>query len=157
MSSNEFLNNEIKKIISDKKMEAPVNQAMAGAYVMGHFKGINLKILDLRSTSGIADLFVLGSANNHTQAAAMAEEISKQMRDNGFEAISREGLKQSTDWILLDYGDIIFHIFLESSRYVYDLDNLYSKATNIEIPEEYYYSDAATTTRPIGDDGRGYF
>ncbi|MCK6596314.1 MAG: ribosome silencing factor [Bacteriovoracaceae bacterium] len=157
MSTNEFLDKEIKKIIEDKKWEFPVNNAMAGAYVMGHFKGINLKILDLRSTSGIADLFVLGSATNQTQAAAMAEEISKQMRNNGYEAISKEGLKQTTDWILLDYGDIIFHVFLESSRYVYDLDNLYSKATTVEIPEEYYYSDSSTTTRPVGDDGRGYF
>ena len=156
MSNNEFLDKEIEKIIADKKLESPFNMAMAGAFVMGHFKGVNLKILDLRKVAGIADAFVIGSASNPMQASAMSEEISRQMRLHGHEAISREGFKQSADWILLDYGDIIFHVFLESHRYVYDLDSLYAKAENIEIPQEYYYSDNGTSTRPVGDD-RGYF
>ncbi len=158
MSSNEFVSNEVKKILADKNLKNPLNLAMAGAFVMGNFKGINLKVLDFQNSSSIADIFVIGSASNPMQASAMAEEISKQMRDNGFEALSREGLKQSTDWILLDYGDIIFHIFLESARYVYDLENLYSKAVSVEIPAEYYYSDTPSTTKPVGgSDGRGYF
>lgn len=156
MSSNEFLDKEIEKIINDKKYEAPFNMAMAGAFVMGHFKGVNLKILDLRKVAGIADAFLIGSASNPTQAAAMSEEIARQMRMHGHEAISREGFKQGADWILLDYGDIIFHVFLESHRYVYDLDSLYAKAESIEIPQEYYYADTPSSMKPVGDD-RGYF
>ncbi len=156
MSNNEFLDKEIEKIISDKKFESPFNMAMAAAFIMGHFKGVNLKILDLRKVAGIAETFVIGSASNPMQAQAMSEEISRQMRLHGYEAISREGFKESSDWILLDYGDIIFHVFLESHRYVYDLDSLYAKAESIEIPEEYYYADAPSSMKPVGDD-RGYF
>lgn len=156
MNNNEYLDKEIEKIINEKKYETPFNLAMAGAFIMGNYKGVNLKVLDLRNVAGIADVFVIGSASNPTQANAMSEEISRQMRIHGHEAISREGFKQSADWILLDYGDIIFHVFLESARHVYDLDTLYSKATSLEIPEEYYYSDMPSTTKPVGDD-RGYF
>lgn len=156
MSSKEFLDNEVTKIINDSKHESPLNFAMAGAFVMGNFKGLNLKILDLRNVAAIADIFVIGSATNPTQASAMSEEISRQMRLHGHEAISREGFKQSADWILLDYGDIIFHVFMETHRYIYDLDTLYAKAESIDIPQEYYYDDPANSIKPVGDD-RGYF
>ena len=156
--SREYVTKEVKAIIDDKKYEAPLNIAMAAAWVMGNFKGINLKVLDLRNVSGIADFFVIGSASNPTQAAAMAEEISHQMRMNGVEALSREGLKHSTDWILLDYGDIIIHVFHEPSRMVYDLDQLYKNAISVEIPESYYFSTPESERKTSGDDsGRNYF
>lgn len=154
--SRDYITKEFNKIINDKALEAPLNTAMAAAWVMGNFKGINLKILDLREISGIADFFVLGSATNPTQASAMAEEISTQMRLNGTEALSREGLKYSTDWILLDYGDIIIHVFTEAARSVYDLDHLYKNAVSIEIPNSYYFENPAGEINPVGDD-KGYF
>ena len=58
----------------------------------------------------------------------------------GYQAVSKEGWKADSDWILLDLGDIIVHIFLESSRSVYDLDNLWSESRPVEIPQEYYFS-----------------
>jgi ribosome-associated protein len=152
--SSDYVNSEVKKILSDKSLEVPLNQVMASAWVMGNFKGINLKVLDLRKTSTIADFFVIGSASNPTQMTAMAEEISHQMRLNGLEAISREGLKQSTDWILLDYGDFIAHVFSESARTIYDLDNLYKNATSVEIPESYYFT-APDTMNAVDD--KNYF
>lgn len=155
--SREYVTKEVTAIYNDKNFEAPLNVAMAAAWIMGNFKGINLKVLDLRKTSGISDFFVLGSAGNPTQAAAMAEEISFQMRNLGLEAISREGLKQSTDWILLDYGDVIIHVFHEPARMVYDLDTLYKNALSIEIPESYYFSTPESERRGGSDDGRNYF
>jgi ribosome-associated protein len=156
--SREYVTKEVQAIYNDKNFEAPLNIAMASAWIMGNFKGINLKVLDLRNKSGIADFFVLGSAGNPTQAAAMAEEISLQMRNLGIEAISREGLKHSTDWILLDYGDVIIHVFHEPARLVYDLDLLYKNALSVEIPESYYFSTPESERKGSGnDDGRNYF
>ncbi len=156
--SRDYVNKEVKSLLEDKKYEAPLNMAMAAAWIMGNFKGINLKILDLRNVSSIADFFVIGSAGNPTQATAMAEEISHQMRTNGFEALSKEGLKHSTNWILLDYGDIIIHVFHEPSRTVYDLDQLYKNALSVEIPEAFYFSTPEGERKPSGDDnGRNYF
>ena len=156
--SREYVTKEVQAIYNDKSFEAPLNIAMASAWIMGNFKGINLKVLDLQNKSGIADFFVLGSAGNPTQAAAMAEEISFQMRNLGIEALSREGLKHSTDWILLDYGDVIIHVFHEPSRMVYDLDTLYKNAVSVEIPESYYFSTPESERKGSGnDDGRNYF
>jgi ribosome-associated protein len=154
--SRDYITTEITKILNDKNLELPLNQAMASAWVMGNFKGINLKVLDLRKTSTIADFFVIGSASNPTQMTAMAEEISHQMRLAGVEALSKEGLKQSTDWILLDYGDFMAHVFSESARTIYDLDHLYKDAISIDIPDSYYFSSPdAETVSATGD--KNYF
>lgn len=154
--SREYITKEFSKIVNDKSFEAPLNKAMAIAWIMGNFKGINLKVLDLREVSTIADIFVIGSAGNPTQANAMAEEISTQMRLLGDEALSREGLKYSTDWILLDYSDIIVHVFTEAARNVYDLDHLYKNAVSLPIPDTYYFETPAGEINPVGDD-KGYF
>lgn len=156
--NRDYISKEVNAIVSDNNLEAPLNLAMASAWIMGNFKGINLKVLDLRNISGIADFFVLGSATNPTQASAMAEEISHQMRTLGNEALSREGLKTSTDWILLDYGDVIIHVFHEPSRTVYDLDNLYKNALTVDIPESYYFSTPEGERKSSNNnDGRDYF
>lgn len=155
--SREYVKKEVEAIYNDKNFAEPLNLAMAAAWIMGNFKGLNLKVLDLRNQSGIADVFVIGSAGNPTQATAMAEEISFQMRNLGIDAISREGLKHSTDWILLDYGDVIVHVFHEPSRTVYDLDLLYKNAISIDIPESYYFSTPESERKGGNDDGRNYF
>ncbi len=155
--SREYVTKEVEAIYKDKSFPEPLNMAMAAAWIMGNFKGLNLKVLDLNHSSSIADFFVIGSAGNPTQASAMAEEISLQMRNLGIEALSREGLKQNTDWILLDYGDVIVHVFHEPARTVYDLDQLYKNAVNIDIPESYYFSTPESARRGGGDDGRNYF
>jgi ribosome-associated protein len=154
--SRDYITKEFTKIMNDKSFEAPLNIAMASTWVMGNFKGINLKVLDLREVSTIADYFVIGSASNPVQANAMAEEISTQMRLLGHEALSREGLKYSTDWILLDYADVIVHVFTEAARSVYDLDNLYKAAVSLPIPETYYFETPIGEINPVGDD-KDYF
>lgn len=155
--NRDYINKEVSAIITDKTLEPPLNLAMASAWIMGNFKGLNLKILDLRLISGIADFFVLGSAGNPTQASSMAEEISVQMRLNGIEALSREGLKTNTDWILLDYGDVIVHVFHEPSRTAYDLEHLYKGALLVDIPDSYYFSTPEEERKNKNDGGRNYF
>ncbi len=155
--SRDYVTKEVAAIITDKHYEAPLNLAMASAWIMGNFKGLNLKVLDLRKVSGISDFFVIGSASNTTQASAMAEEISHQMRVNGIEALSKEGLKTNTDWILLDYGDVIVHVFHEPSRTVYDLEHLYKNALSVEIPESFYFSTPVNERKGGDDSGRNYF
>jgi ribosome-associated protein len=79
------------------------------------------------------------------------------MRNLGIEALSREGLKHNTDWILLDYADVIIHVFHEPARSVYDLDQLYKNANVVEIPESYYFSTPESARKGGNDDGRNYF
>ena len=61
--SRDYVTKEVAAIITDKHYEAPLNLAMASAWIMGNFKGLNLKVLDLRKVSGISDFFVIGSAS----------------------------------------------------------------------------------------------
>lgn len=138
--SNEFITKEVTTIVKNKELEYPLNIAMATAWILGNFKGINLKVLDVTKSSSLTDYFVLGSATNPTMAQSMADVIIKQMKDHGYEVISREGSKKGDDWILLDFGDIIVHVFLDISRNVYDLDNLWENAVEVEIPNSYYFS-----------------
>lgn len=141
MADNNYISTQIDKIINEEGYEFPQNLAMASAWILGNLKGVNLKVYDVRGKSSLADFFIVGSANNTTQANAMAEEIANQMRRHGHETISREGVKKEADWTLLDFGDIIIHIFLDLSRDSYSIDELWQDATPIDIPAEYYFSD----------------
>lgn len=154
--ASEFVNNEVDKILNDKKYPYPLNIAMASTWLLGNLKGVNLKVLDVAKQSSLADFFVLGSATNSTQAQSMAEEIIFQMKRAGHNIVSREGLAAGADWILLDVGDIIVHVFLESSRDAYNLDGLWCDAKHMPIPQDYYFSDD-DAARSSGNDDRGFF
>jgi len=154
MSSSEFIVKNVNEIINDKQYEFPLNMAMASTWVLGNFKALNLKVIDMRETTSLADYFVLASASNMNQAQAMASEISSQMLRLGYKVLSREGYNTNSDWILLDIGDVIIHIFQETSRDVYDLDNLWD-SPSIQIPNEYYYS--SDESEDDGSEDKGYF
>tara|TARA_R110002049_G_scaffold194867_2_gene363946 strand:+ start:290 stop:757 length:468 start_codon:yes stop_codon:yes gene_type:complete len=154
--SSEFINNQIDQIINDKNYPYPLNLAMASTWLIGNLKGVNLKVLDVAKQSSLADYFVMGSATNSISARAMADEVISQMKRAGHQIVSREGMSSTADWILLDIGDIIIHIFLDSSRNAYDLDSLWASAKSIDIPQEYYSSEQEEE-KPSGPDGRGFF
>ncbi|MDH5580835.1 MAG: ribosome silencing factor [Bdellovibrionales bacterium] len=152
--SNAYNNNEIDKIIDSEQFEFPLNIAMASAWVMGNLKGTNLKIYDVSNRTSLADYFILGSMSNAVQAKAAAEEISLQLKRLGYPSKSIEG-KDGADWILLDHGDVIVHIFVDISRDNYALDELWSDCKQVEIPQEYYFS--GTNDSDSSDSGENYF
>lgn len=151
--SRDYISQEVEKIFSDERYKFPLNMAMSTAWILGNYKGINLKILDMQENSSLSDYFILASATNLVQASSMAEEVLFQMKKKGFRALSSEGLKGS-DWVLLDLGDIIVHIFVGPAREVYDLDGLWKSSDNIAIPQEYYFS---SENPQQGPDNKGYF
>ncbi|MFZ8933823.1 MAG: ribosome silencing factor [Bacteriovoracaceae bacterium] len=152
--SNAYNNIEIDKIIDSEQFEFPLNIAMASAWVMGNLKGSNLKIYDMSEKSSLADYFVIGSMSNSVQANAAAEEISFQLKRLGYPSKSIEG-KDGADWVLLDHGDIIVHIFLDVSRDNYALDQLWGDCKQVEIPQEYYFSGSDESGN--NESGESYF
>ena len=136
--SNEFINKEIDEIMGDEAFEFPQNTAMSSAWILGNFKGTNLKVLKMSRDFSLTDFFVIGSAQNSTQSKAMADEICFQLKRFNMEVRSKES-DQNSEWTLLDFGDIIVHIFVEHARSTYDLESLWSNSTEIEIPQEYYF------------------
>ncbi len=137
--SNDYIDQQVNEIFENNDFIFPLNSAMAAAWILGNLKGINLKIYDVSKISSLGDYYVMGSATNIRQAHAMAEEICQQLKKHGMKIISTEG-KADSDWILIDLGDILVHIFLEVSRGNYNLETLWEEATPIEIPNSYYFS-----------------
>ncbi len=102
-------------------------------------KAENVKILNLTDISGFTDYFVIGSGMSDRQVQAIADAVEHTMTSQGHELISTEGYGDGR-WILLDFGDIVVHVFLDALREYYDLENLWKDAPLVRIPSEFYGS-----------------
>lgn len=153
--ANEYVQGEVKKVIDNTSFEFPLNHAMATAWILANFKGDNLKIFDMRKTSALVDYSILATAQNATQARAMVDEISFNLKQHGANIVSYEGY-ETADWILLDTGDIMVHVFTGPARDVYDLDMIYAKNPQVKIPEEYYFAKPTQVSTEKAD-LKGYF
>ncbi len=99
-------------------------------------KGYNIRILDLRKISGsIADCFVICSADADRQVKAIADEIDDRLHEQGIKCIHKEGY-ETLNWILLDYFDVVVHIFRTEARNYYNLEKLWGDALIIKIADE---------------------
>ena len=94
-------------------------------------KGEDIVILDVGDILGIADTFVITSALNTRQVRTIVEEVEKQLREKS-ETRPRavEGLDDAS-WVLLDYGDVLVHVFLTETRAFYGLERLWADAARI--------------------------
>lgn len=90
-----------------------------------------IRVLDLRDISSFADFFVICSGSNSRQIQAIADEIEQRLRKKGERANSIEGYSNA-EWVLMDYGDFLIHVFSEKSRVYYDLERLWRDARLVE-------------------------
>ena len=95
-------------------------------------KASNIVLLDIREVSIIADYFVICSGNSERQVKAIARDIEGQLDKEGVDVAHREGADEGR-WILLDYGDVLVHIFTQTERDYYRLDKLWSSAKTILV------------------------
>ena len=96
--------------------------------------GFDLAVLDVGDVLAIIDLFVLVSASNVRQVRTIVDEVEKALVEHdGSKPISVEGLADAS-WVLLDYGDIVVHVFLDETRAYYDLDRLWGDVPRLEVP-----------------------
>lgn len=93
--------------------------------------GTDLRIIRIDEVSVIADYLVMANGNNSSQIAALQENVELKMHQNGFESRRVEGNRNST-WILMDYSDIIVHIFSPEDRLFYDLERIWRDGTSVE-------------------------
>lgn len=94
-------------------------------------KGVRIRVLDVRDLTSIADNFILASTRNKKQSQAAADEVEEKLAQEGFHALRKEGYREG-DWILLDFGDVIVHIFTDEERRRYDFDTLWQEAPAAE-------------------------
>ncbi len=93
-------------------------------------KAADIILLDIRDVTTIADYFVICSGNNPRQIQAIAEAIDEQLGKQGANLLHREGVAE-TGWVLLDFGDVIVHIFGAKERDYYRLERLWSEAKTV--------------------------
>lgn len=95
-------------------------------------KAFDIKLLNISNLTTIADYFVICSGNSDRQVISISDEVDDKMSKAGYELKSKEGYRTGR-WILLDYGDIIVHVFHKEDRDFYNLDRLWVDAEDIEI------------------------
>lgn len=98
-------------------------------------KGFEIKILDLRKLSSIADFFVICSADSERQVKAIADEIEEKLIEKRIKCSNKEGY-ETMNWVLLDYFDVIVHVFKTEARAYYNLEKFWGDAPIIEVKDE---------------------
>ncbi|MEP6718099.1 MAG: ribosome silencing factor [bacterium] len=104
-------------------------------HAAGEKKAIDIVVLDLREIASFTDYFVITSGANERQVQAVSDEVFETLKKAGTPAARVEGYK-SAEWILLDFGDFIFHVFDEKARKFYDLERLWRESKRVELPGE---------------------
>lgn len=93
-------------------------------------KAFDIKIIEVVSMTDVADYFVICSGKSMAQVKAIFEGLEEKMEDNGVECRHKDGFKECK-WIALDYGNVIVHIFHNTTREFYQLDKLWNNGNNI--------------------------
>lgn len=99
-------------------------------------KASDIVALDLREIASFTEFFVIVSGANQRQVQAVADEIDEQLKKQLNQRVIRAEGYNSGEWILLDYGDFIVHIFEKKAREFYDLERLWRDAKKVEVPKE---------------------
>lgn len=97
-------------------------------------KAEDIQALEIKDLTIIADYFVIANGNSSTQTKAIADEVEYAMKQKGIMPDSIEG-HQSAQWIILDYGDIMVHVFYKETRQFYNLERLWHDAKQLDVSD----------------------
>lgn len=98
-------------------------------------KGEDIRVIDIQNVSVLADYFIIADGSNSNQVQAMVDNVQDQLLKAGYEYKQVEGY-QTANWILMDYGDIIVHVFSREDRLFYDLERIWRDGKTIDNIEE---------------------
>lgn len=109
--------------------------ATAIARVLDRKKASDVKVLKVRDLTVLTDYFVIATGTSSTHVKSLAEEVEFQLGEQGAKPLRTEGY-DSKNWILLDYGTVIVHVFYPEARSFYDLEHLWADAEPVDVPFE---------------------
>jgi len=113
-------------MLVDKISDSSIILARLAAQAADDKQGTNTIVLNVGDVLAITELFVVTSASNSSQVRTIANEVSARIREQlGLSPLHSEGLSEQ-QWILLDYGDVVIHIFSEPTRQFYEIERLYT-------------------------------
>ena len=115
-----------------------MNQALEMARVayqaLDEKKGEDIRVIDISGISVIGDYFVITNGTSDSQVRALVDNVEEKMHKAGYELKEQEGNNSGT-WVLLDYGDLIIHIFDRGNRPFYNLERIWSDGKEVEMNE----------------------
>ncbi|MEZ3435987.1 MAG: ribosome silencing factor [Lachnospiraceae bacterium] len=111
-------------------MEQARNMARIVCHALEEKKGEAVTVLDISKVSIMADYFVIANGNNDSQVRALVENVDEKMQEAGFTLKQQEG--KGGAWVLMDYGDVIVHIFDKENRLFYNLERIWSDGVVVE-------------------------
>jgi len=114
--------------------EAPYNLAKLAVRACLEAKGSNISVLDVSEVFSLADYFVIVSGRSDRQVQGICNRITEQLQRSGEKPHLVEGFDNG-HWILMDYGDVIIHVFYEQARAEYDIEGLWMKANKLNLVE----------------------
>lgn len=109
-------------------------QSILTAKAISSKKGLNIKLIEIGDISSLADYMVIATGTSSTHVKAIADEVEYQLDEAGISVSHIEGYR-SNSWILLDYVDVIVHIFSDEAREFYDLKRLWQDGKEIDISD----------------------
>jgi len=115
----------------DTKSPTSLDVAVEAAQAADDKKAADVRVMDMRDTLGITDYFVIASGNTERQVRRIIDNIEQRLRGIGAKAVRREG-ERSGRWVLLDYVDVVVHVFREEERRFYDLERLWQDVEFVE-------------------------
>lgn len=110
---------------------AALANACTAAAICEQFRGQNTIVLDLSGITALFDYFVITTATNRRQMHSLADEVSRAMKGRGSQRLGQEGY-EGNSWVVEDFGDIVLHVFTPETRALYDLENLWGDAPQVD-------------------------
>ncbi len=107
-------------------------QAIMAAKAISSKKGLDIQVINISEISVIADYMVIATGTSSTHVKALANEVEYQLDKNGISVSHIEGYRSDT-WILLDYVDVLVHVFSDEARDFYDLDRLWQDGNPVDL------------------------
>ena len=137
-----------KKTPVRKKAPADPNRkvALQVAQLALEKKASNVKLIDVRAVTAITDYFIIASGSSDTQVKAIADHVIAEMRKHDLAPWKTEGW-EAKQWIIIDFVDIVFHVFHESAREFYNLERLWADAPTESIQDAALKKKRTTKTK----------
>lgn len=134
-------------MIKNKDFASSRECALIAARAADDKKASDIMVQEVRELIGCTDYFVIATASNNRQVAAIIDEVEEQVRvQGGIKPTHREGTQDGT-WALLDYGDLVVHVFQPESRELYRLEQLWNDAPIIDLAAEAGLTDIPYSER----------
>jgi ribosome-associated protein len=128
--------NDVTPDEAAQPLEDDLSKLMTAARGAADRKAAEMVAIDIRKIASFAEFFLVCSGTSTRQVQAIADEVLDRMREErGSRPLHIEGYETAT-WVLLDYGDLIVHVFTEESRQFYQLERLWRDAERVELPKE---------------------